>query len=134
MVSVWRNPLLACGLGLLCLGAGNWWVGWSKMEEYSQRITDAETEPEAAPLVEFPELTPGTDATLLARLRRGLDTYTVSDAKLDFYRVVDSGGRLLAVAGLLLMCVALTHHHFFKRAERSPGALPRPVSPRDAGR
>lgn len=123
MVSVWRNPLLACGLVLLVLGAGNWWVGRSKMQEYSDRVTDAVATESPSRLDEFPELNARTNAALLARLHRGLDSYTRSDAKLDFYRVVDSGGRMLAVAGLLLMCVALTHHRFAERF----------AQPRDAG-
>ena len=105
----WRNPALAVGFVLLVLGVGNWLVSASKIAEYAPRARAAANDEAAAPLEDFPQLSPRTNRTLLKRLDRGGVDYTLADAKLDFYQVVESGGRLLSLAGMLLITGALAH-------------------------
>ena len=103
----WRNPALAVGFVLLVLGVGNWLVSASKIAEYTPRASVSSDEDSVVSLEEFPELSARTNRPLLQRLDRGDADYSVADAKLDFYRVVESGGRLLSVAGMLLLTGAL---------------------------
>lgn len=105
----WRNPALGVGFVLLVLGVGNWLVSSSKIAEYAPRARAAANDESVASLEDFPQLSPRTNRTLLKRLDRGDVDYTLADAKLDFYRVVESGGRLLSLGGMLLITGALVH-------------------------
>lgn len=107
MQRVWRSPLLAAGVVLLFLGLGNWLVSWNKVAEYSHRVRSDSAPREEHAVADFPALNQGTSATLLEHLNSGNRDYSAAQAKLDFYRVVESGGRLLAVSGLLLITLAL---------------------------
>jgi hypothetical protein len=107
MQGFWRHPALPIGIVLLVLGVGNWVVSRSKMLEYERRARLPEMTERAGSLEGFTHLTPRTNAMLLQRLHLRLGDYGTADAKRDFYTVVYSGGRLIAVIGLLLMGVGL---------------------------
>ena len=107
MQSLWRQPVLTAGVVLLILGMGNWLVSHNKILEYTQQQEASNAIEQIGSLAEFHQLTPRTNATLLKRLHRGLGDSTLAEAKLDFYRVVHSGGRLISVIGLLLIGFAL---------------------------
>jgi len=99
--------LLLVGALLLVLGAGNSAVSWNKVARYTdQRHTAAMTSPLPNP-IDLPELTARTNATLLARLHRDLQKYNRREAKLDFYKVVRSGGHILLALGLLCIGFAV---------------------------
>jgi hypothetical protein len=115
----WRNPALLIGFVLLVLGVGNWLVSANKIAEYAPREATTSTDDGGTPLDDFPQLTRWTSSTLLKRLNRGDVDYTLAGAKSDFYHVVESGGRLLAFIGLLLMTVALVQN-WRHRNTRSP--------------
>jgi len=102
-----RNPALPIGFVLLVLGAGNWIVSANRITEYASRVTPVGGSAHAGQLEDFPELSPRTNETLLKRLNRGYVNYSVVDAKLDFYEVVASGGRVLSLIGMLLITAAL---------------------------
>lgn len=101
----WNSTLLS-GTLLVGLGLGNWFVSRNKVAEYSHRAA-AGNSIRMGTLAEFENLTPRTDAALIERMHRGPNDYSLADAKLDFYRVVDSGGRIFTVIGLLLIAAAL---------------------------
>lgn len=103
MAPLWRSPLLAAGIVLLVLGLGNWLVSRNKIAEYSHRIDPDGGVARMGNLAEYPRLTPQTNATLLARLHRGLGDYTFNTAKLDLYQVISGGGLVLSLVGLLLI-------------------------------
>ena len=109
MNRAWRNPALPAGVVLLVLGLGNWAVSCSRIAEYEPRANTVPSSPRVESLADFSELTPRTNTTLLKRLKRDMADYTVAGAKLDFYRVVQSGGRLLSALGLVLITAALAH-------------------------
>jgi hypothetical protein len=107
MISLRRHPGLPVGVLLVILGLGNWVVSRSKLFEYGHRIASTETVERVGSLADYPELTPRTNATLLERLHRGAPDYDFTAAKLDFYTVVQSGGRVLTSIGVLVAGVAL---------------------------
>jgi hypothetical protein len=110
-----RNPLVPVGLLLAVLGLGNWYVGLDKGHEY-ERLLAAGTLPTATEhFEEFGELTARTNATLLDTLQRGSDEYTFANARLDFYKVVQSGGRVLVLAGLFSAATGLFHAWYRQR-------------------
>jgi hypothetical protein len=110
----WNSTLLS-GLVLVGLGLGNWLVSRDKVAEYSHRAA-AGNSIRTGTLAEFENLTPRTNAALIERLHRGPNDYNLADAKLDFYRVVESGGSIFTVTGLLMIAVALVRH----RSQRRP--------------
>ncbi len=92
------------------LGSGNWAVSRTKLAEYAER---AELAPPVtssiAPIDDLPLLTPDKNAALLERLHPRTGAYSFAQAKLDFYRVVEVGGRAFVLLGLLLTGVAVLH-------------------------
>jgi hypothetical protein len=110
MEHTWRNPPLLIGFVLLVLGVGNWMVSANKIAEYAPQEATISPDDGGTQLKDFPQLNRWTSATLLKRLNRGDVNYTVAGAKSDFYHVIESGGRLLAFIGLLLMTVALVQN------------------------
>lgn len=110
-----RNPFLPIGIVLVVLGFGNWYTGLSKSVEY-ERLLSAGTLP--APIEdfdEFRELNADTNATLLRTLQRGSDESTIIYAKLDFYRVVQSGGRMLVLLGFFSAAAGMIHSWYRQR-------------------
>ena len=118
-MSALRNPLGPVGLVLVVLGLGNWYTGLEKSREYEQLLAAGTLPTVTEQFAEFTELTARTNATLLTTLQKGNDEYTFVNAKLDFYKVVQSGGRLLILIGLFSMAAALIHTWYRQRvAER----------------
>jgi hypothetical protein len=99
-MSVLRSPLFLIGVVLLTIGFGNWYAGVDKGAEYERLLAAGNLPTPVDDYEDFQELNARTTATLLNPLQRGSDEYTLANAKLDFYRVVQSGGRLLVILGL----------------------------------
>jgi hypothetical protein len=95
-----RNALLPVGLLLITIGFGNWYTGIDKGTEYERLLAAGNLPTTVDDFQDFPHLTARTTATLLDPLQRGSDEYTLANAKLDFYKVVQSGGRMLMLLGL----------------------------------
>ena len=98
----------------MILGLGNWLLSQNKVLEYTHRVESRNAIQNIAPLTDFPSLTPRINAALLEGLHRSPRDYTLAHAKLDFYRVVQRGGQLLCVIGLLCIGAA-----FLRRGQRS---------------
>lgn len=114
--SGWNSALLV-GFFLVALGVGNWAVSANKMTEYALRAANSEEDTGTGLTAgEFPHLPPTAHRTLLKRLNRGDGSYSFEGAKLDFYQVISSGGRLLALAGLLVIITALLMRWARRRA------------------
>jgi hypothetical protein len=118
------DALIPIGLVLLVLGMGNWYTGVSKITEY-ERVVAATTMPPAGGTADdFPELTARTRTTLLRALGPEGDEDTAVRAKLDFYRVVHSGGRIVTLLGLFCAAAGLIRTWFRRRPDgRLPLAL-----------
>jgi hypothetical protein len=113
------DALIPIGLVLLLLGAGNWYTGLSKITEY-ERVVAAATLPAAGTADDFPELTARTRSTLLRALGPDGDEDSAVRAKLDFYRVVHSGGRIVTLLGLFCGAAGLTRSWFRQRPKGRP--------------
>ncbi len=118
-MTVLRSPLLPVGVLLIVLGLGNWYTGIDKGAEYEQLLAAGNLPAPVENFEDFRELDARTTTTLLSPLQRGSDEYTIANAKLDFYKVVQSGGRLLILAGLFCAAAGLIRSwHYQRLADR----------------
>ncbi len=99
---LYKSRLLVTGIMLLCLGIGNWIVGNHKVTDYQSIVT------QVSPAVVL-------QSSLLAKGIWKLPTEegerASARAKVDFYHVVVSGGRLLLSIGVLFIIAALIRLH-----------------------
>ncbi len=114
-MSLVRNPLLPIGVLLVLLGLGNWYAGHGKTVEHQLLLTDAQPPAPSQHFDEFRELDARTNATLLRRLQGDSDESTIIRAKLDFYQVVQSGGRMLMLLGLFSVAAGMIHSWYRQR-------------------
>lgn len=106
----WRYPTLPVGLVLIVLGVGNWSVSQPKVVEYSRRASAPDPIDTRASFEDFQRLTARTNSGVLEGLHRGTGDYRDAEAKRDLYTVIDSGGRFIALVGLLLAGIGLIGH------------------------
>jgi hypothetical protein len=102
-----RNPLTPIGVVLLLLGIGNWYTGIDKIAEYERALAMPAAPPAVEAAEDYPDLTPRSRATLLRALGPQASDDAAVRAKLDFYRVVHTGGRVLTLLGLCLAAAGL---------------------------
>jgi len=114
-----RNPLLPVGLLLVILGFGNWYTGRDKGAQYEERLATGNIPAPAVHFDEFRELDAHTTATLLSPLQHGSDQHALIATKLDFYKVVRSGGRILILLGLFCIAAGLIRSWYRQRGERT---------------
>jgi hypothetical protein len=107
MVDLLRHPALPVGVLLFVLGIGNWLVSQNKLIEYRHRLVSVDSIEAVGALDDFPHLTQRTNETLLARLHRGSADSGRTVAKLDFYGVVQNGGRFFTLVGFALIAFAI---------------------------
>lgn len=119
-----RNPLLPVGLLLVILGFGNWYTGRAKGHEYELLLAAGHLPANIADFEEFHELSTRTNATLLNPIQRGSDESTFVNAKLDFYKVVQSGGRILILVGLFCAAAGLIDS-WYRQRHADRGLVPR---------
>lgn len=100
MGTLFRQPLLAVGLVLTFLGAGNWYAAQSKLHRYRGALIEQHGKEPVVGHSDFPQLTAAMNANLLRPLRYGSGEYERVEAKVDFYHVVHRGGLVLALLGL----------------------------------
>jgi hypothetical protein len=122
MQRFWRQPALPVGLVLIVLGVGNWSVSQPKVAEYARRASAPDPIDTRASYEDFQRLTAHTNSGVLEGLHRGSGDYRDADAKRDFYTVVDRGGRVIALVGLLLTGIGLLQHWRHRRASRLAAA------------
>ena len=96
---LYKSRLLVVGSTLLCLGIGKWIVGSHKVTHYQGIVI------QAFPVVvlKFSLLTKGVWNPPTEEGERA----NIARAKVDFYHVVVSGGRLLASIGTLCIIAAI---------------------------
>lgn len=121
----WTQRLLLVGSMLLVVGAGNWYTGERKVGEYSAALATRSRAATAAPSPDFPHLDARMTQDLLAPLRHagGVDQH--ASAKLDFYQVVRTGGRMLTMLGLGACATAGLARRYRRRHESGLSLEPR---------
>lgn len=119
-----RNPLVPIGFVLVALGFGNWHTGRTKVAEHEQMLAAGNLPARVERYEEFRELSAHTNATLLRPLQAGSDATSVITEKLDFYRVVRSGGRMLMLLGLFSAAAGMIHGWYRQRQADQHGAPP----------
>jgi len=117
-----RSPLLPVGLLLIIIGLGNWYTGLDKGAEYERLLAAGNLPTLVDDYEDFHQLNGRTTAALLAPLQRGSDEYTLANAKLDFDKVVQSGGRMLVLVGLF--CSAAGAIRAWQRRRTAERGLP----------
>ncbi len=123
-MNAFRNPLVPVGVMLLVLGVGNWWTGVARGREYEALLAHGQLPANLADFEEFHELTARTNAMLLSPIQRGSDESTFANAKLDFYKIVQSGGRVLVLAGLFCAATGVFQAWYRQRhVGRGPARL-----------
>ncbi|HVN84074.1 MAG TPA: hypothetical protein VMW17_04425 [Candidatus Binatia bacterium] len=107
-MSLLRHPAFPVGLVLLVLGVGNWLVARSRLAEFAAAPTGGQPVATLGNFEEFTELDARTNAELLRPLQRGVDDEWLTATKVDFYKVVRTGGALFSLIGLGLILGAST--------------------------
>jgi hypothetical protein len=102
--AAWRPPyknlLLVSGVLLVALGTGNWVVGRGQAMQWGRSL-------EADPGPRFPS--DNLKTQLLEPPDEGREERDVHRAKLEFYQVVQSGGRLMVMLGALCLLGGLSN-------------------------
>jgi len=88
------------------LGAGNWAFGGPKMSEYKQRRRHAAQM--GGPSVRAPFR--GT-LSILDKRTSAHDLFDDADMKYEYYRVIARGGRVMTIAGFVLVVGALARRY-----------------------
>ncbi len=105
---LYKSRLFVAGITFIVLGLGNYLAADSKVSHYQELVSEL-----------APQIPPHP-----FRLREGgkpfpseaWERWEIARAKLDYYHVVLSGGRLMMSAGMICAVVALFH----LRRQRSP--------------
>ena len=116
-----RAPLVIVGMLLTVIGFGNIYTGSTKIAEYEQSLKVVRIEDQPQRRSDATRLEPHLRSTLLDSLAGQQDPLSFQRAKLDFYRVVYSGGRLIILLGMF--CVAAGVIHFWYRETRATPLL-----------
>ncbi len=115
------SPTFWCGTALLVLGAGNWIIGQDKVQAHRRLLRSAELQAVVMPPEGFDQLSARTNATLLRPFRISGGRVSALEQKLEFYRVVESGGRVFCLLGMLFIVAATVRT---SRQARAPGQSP----------
>jgi hypothetical protein len=98
---LYRDWRIVGGLAIVTLGAGNWSVGLSRTEQYSQTIAQASDRTAIEEVYRnFDELDARTDAAVLEPFAVEQQKVSYAAARMDFYHTAFLTGRILVVLGL----------------------------------
>jgi hypothetical protein len=118
-MEVLRSPGFWLGVALTLLGFGNWIVGHDKVLDHHELLRRTEATVTLAPPDDFEQLNERTNATLLKPFRVSSGRVSALEQKLDFYRVVEAGGRVMTLLGLIVVgSTLLRQAHNGNRAVR----------------
>ena len=97
---LYRSHLFIAGITLIVLGLGNYLAAQSKVAHYQEVIAEIAPQiPAAPPFLLREEGRPFPS--------EAWERWEIASAKLDFYHVVLSGGRLMTSIGMVCTAVAL---------------------------
>lgn len=95
-----RTPMVLVGLLLSLIGAGNIYTGYTKTAEYERLLEVRTSSPSPQARQDRGAAGSAWRSPLLSRIDLDETPSAAARSKLDFYRVVYSGGRLLALLGI----------------------------------
>lgn len=120
-----KTPLVLVGLLLTLIGLGNVYTGTTKAAEYEELLATRHAKPPEPREHESSRLEPRLRSSLLKNLAEEDDRFAAARAKLDFYRVVHGGGRLLTLLGLFSAISGVIHFWYRHTRASGPAALQR---------
>src|SRR5262245_21829962 len=103
---VYSSSLMVCGLVCLVLGIGNWTVGALETAKYQELLRKTAQTGLEETYRSFQELDQQKNLEVLKRINDDREKYNAAKAKLNFFFVVLSGGKLLFVGGSVLALLA----------------------------
>jgi hypothetical protein len=106
---VYSNSIMVAGLVCVVLGIGNWTVGALEISKYQALLRKTAQTGLEETYRSFQELDQQKSLEVLRRITDDRDKYNAARAKLNFFFVVLTGGKLLFVAGALLTLSAAVH-------------------------
>jgi hypothetical protein len=95
----WR---IVAGLALMILGAGNWIIGLSRTQQYSQMIAATAHTATGTDYRSFDELDAGTGVAVLEPLTSEQRKVSYATARMDFYHATFLTGQVMVVLGLVV--------------------------------
>lgn len=115
-VPLHKNWLLVAGIALTVLGVGNWFFGTVRALPYQEYLAENPG----------PRRVPGSlKAALLEPPDEERERRDIAYAKLDFYGLVESGGRIMIVVGVLIGTLGWTWRTRRRALTDSRGPHPR---------
>ncbi|MGH7948887.1 MAG: hypothetical protein ACREQF_06665 [Candidatus Binataceae bacterium] len=127
--SDWR---VVGGLALAVLGAGNWYVGVTRTQQYNEILARASSTRHMSDFRSFDELDPAAGGAVLEPLSAQQRKVSYATARMDFYHAAFLTGRLMVAAGLVL--VLLGFIRIIQRDARHALAAVQRARPPDATR
>ena len=99
---IYSSSLMVCGLVCLVLGIGNWAVGAIETAKYQSLLRQTAQTGLEETYRSFQELDQQKNAEVLRRINDDREKSNAARAKLNFFFVVLTGGKLLFVIGAML--------------------------------
>ena len=97
---LYKSRLLILGATLIVLGLGNYLIAYTKVAHYQEQVSElAPYIPQPRPFLMREEGKPFPSETW--------ERWEIARAKLDYYHVVLSGGRLMVSVGMVCAVIAL---------------------------
>jgi hypothetical protein len=104
---VCSNGIFMAGVACLLLGTGNWVVGSVETSKYRALLNKTARTGLEESYRNFQQLDEQKNEEVLRRINENREKFNAARAKLNFFHVVLSGGRILFLLGLLLAAGAL---------------------------
>ena len=99
---IYSSYVMVCGLVCLVLGVGNWTVGAIETAKYQALLRKTAQTGLEETYRSFQELDHQKNEEVLRRINDDREKYNAARAKLNFFFVVLTGGKLLFVVGAIL--------------------------------
>ena len=125
--SDWR---VVGGVALAVLGVGNWYVGATRTQQYNEILARASSTRHMSDFRSFDELDPAAGGAVLEPLAAEQRKVSYATARMDFYHAAFLTGRVMVIAGVVLMLIGFIRiiqrdaRHALVTAQRArpPGA------------
>jgi len=104
---LYSSYLMVAGLACLILGIGNWTIGAVETSKYQGLLYKTARTGLEETYRSFQELDHQKNQEVLRRINDDRERFNAARVKLNFFYVVLTGGRLLFLAGALLVLAAL---------------------------